>query len=60
MSRPHCSDAMRAFLYSTIPTLQALYATGLTYHAIASSLGVSYSTVRRAVMQIESYARPKA
>lgn len=39
----------------TLPTLDALYAQGMTYMAIAYQLGVSWQTVRRAILRIGTY-----
>ncbi len=54
MSRPIGSG--RVFTPATIPTLQALYRQGHTYHAIAKSIGASYSTVYRACNGLGVYA----
>lgn len=43
------------FTADTLPTLDALYAQGMTYMAIAYQLGVSWQTVRRAILRIGTY-----
>ena len=43
------------FNSDTLPTLDALYAQGMTYMAIAFQLGVSWQTVRRAILRIGTY-----
>ena len=43
------------FTRDTLPTLDALYAQGMTYMAIAYQLGVRWQTVRRAILRIGTY-----
>jgi len=54
MSRPRGSGL--ALPLEVVPTLQALYKQGHTYLAIANALGMSESSVYRAVNKIGPYS----